>query len=182
MQKMFLAQKDIDNAVHDIVRQMYKQEWRPDYIVGITRGGLYPAIIMSHQYDLPMYTLDVRLRDGLTGNESNAWMSEDAFGYISEAERELYKSRWDPRLRKNILIIDDINDTGATFNWIKDDWRATCLPDETYSWDQVFGDQGNVRFAAIVNNLSSECDISYSSIEINKAEKDEWIVFPWELN
>jgi len=26
----------------------------------------------------------------------------------------------------------------------------------------------------------SELDIAYSSVTINKAEEDQWIVFPWE--
>ena len=25
--------------------------------------------------------------------------------------------------RKEHIIVDDINDTGATFEWIKDDWK-----------------------------------------------------------
>lgn len=181
MQKMFLNQIQIDNAVHDIVSQMYRDEWRPDYIVGITRGGLYPALMMSHQYSLIMHTLDVRLRDGTSGNESNSNMAYDAFGAITEAEQPIFKCRWDPNRRKKILIVDDINDTGATFEWIKDDWRANCMPEEKDSWNSVFDEKGNVRFASVVNNLSSEISVNYSSIEINKAEKDEWIVFPWEL-
>lgn len=180
MQKMFLDQVQVDNAIQDIVSQMYKDQWRPDYIVGITRGGLYPALIMSHRYELLMHTLDVRLRDGTSTNESNCWMAEDAFGYISEAEQPIFKSRWDPSRRKKILIVDDINDTGATFEWIKADWRAGCMPQEHDCWNVIFGDNGNVRFASIVNNLSSDININYTSIEINKAEKDHWIVFPWE--
>ena len=45
---------------------------------------------------------------------------------------------------KNILIVDDINDTGATFNWIKKDWQSGCLPDNE-AWNNVWGN--NVRFA-----------------------------------
>jgi len=106
-------------------------------------------------------------------------MSSDAFGYVEENERELYKARWDISKRKNILIVDDINDTGATFNWIKEDWRASCLPNES-SWDTVW--HKNVRFATITDNLSSEFDgeVDYSVHEVNKAEEDVWLVYPWE--
>ena len=41
-------------------------------------------------------------------------------------------------LRKNILIVDDINDTGATFNWIKEDWPSGCLPMDT-RWGSSLG-------------------------------------------
>ena len=63
-----------------------------------------------------MYTLDVRLRDGDT-QESNLWMAEDAFG-VPDWEKQA------GRKGKNILIVDDINDTGATFQWIKEDWPS----------------------------------------------------------
>jgi hypothetical protein len=164
IKKIYYTWHNIEKAVNDIVSQLYKDGWKPDYIVGISRGGLTPAVLLSHLLDIPMHTLDVQLRDGEPDNcESNCWMSEDAFGYTEEM--------------KNILIINDINDSGNTINWIKWDWRSTCLPNEP-KWDTVWGK--NVRFAAIVNNLSSKETVNYSSIEINKQENDCWIVFPWE--
>ena len=77
--KRYIKNDNIKSYVLDIVKQMYKDNWRPDYIVGITRGGLYPAIMLSHYLDIKMHTLDVRLRDG-DEQESNCWMAEDAFG------------------------------------------------------------------------------------------------------
>ena len=70
-------------------------------------------------------------------------------------------------LNKNILIIDDINDTGATFNWIKEDWNITGQP--------------NLRFAVLTENLSSEFGgVNYWSHEVNKADDNVWLVYPWE--
>jgi hypothetical protein len=37
-----------------------------------------------------------------------------------------------------------------------------------------------VRFAVIVNNISSEFEVDYYNIEINKMEDPAWIVFPHE--
>ena len=178
MKKHFYSWQDVESMCQNIVLQMYKDMWRPDYIVGLTRGGNIPATIISHMIDVPCETLKVSLRDG--GQcESNCWMSEDAFGYVSPEEQEVYKSRWDPARRKNILIVDDINDTGATLDWIVQDWRSSCLPNEDAGWSSVFGK--NVRFAVLTNNLSSNFDnISYHSHEVNKAENDVWLVYPWE--
>lgn len=178
MNKHFYSWQDVEQMCTDIVLQMYKDLWRPDYIVGLTRGGNIPATIISHMIDVPCETLKVSLRDG--GQcESNCWMSEDAFGYVALEEQELYKSRWDPARRSNILIVDDINDTGATLEWIEKDWRSSCLPNEDAGWSNVFG--GNVRFAVLTNNLSSNFDnISYYSHEVNKIENDVWLVYPWE--
>ena len=177
--KMYIGDVTIREAVNRIAFNMYKQSWRPDYIVGITRGGLVPAVMLSHSLGIPMHTLDVRLRDsgGTSGPESNLWMAEDAFGYVPKEEQGTYKSRWDVARRKKILIIDDINDTGATFKWIKEDWQSGCLPSEQ-TWETVW--HNNVRFASLVDNQASEFDVDYSWKEINKAEKDVWVVFPWE--
>jgi len=114
-----------------------------------------------------MHTLNVSLRDNRMGPESNLWMAEDAFGY-------------DPDIpTPNILIVDDINDSGATFNWIMEDWRSGCLPNDP-RWADVWNH--NVKFAVLFDNMSSKCNIKmdYVGEEINKAENDVWIEFPWE--
>ena len=171
MNKLYLSNRDIEKGVHGIVNSMYADNWRPDYIVGITRGGLIPAVMMSYLTGIKMHTLDVRLRDGDGSDcEMNCWMAEDAFGFNNFQMGIGYEG-------KNILILDDINDTGATFNWIKQDWASSCLPKDP-RWNEVW--HNNVRFATIVNNLSSEFEIDYTSIEINKAEENTWVVFPYE--
>ena len=73
----------------------------------------------------------------------------------------------DAKMGKNILVVDDINDTGATFKWLSQDWGLNG------------GD--NVRFATLTENLSSEFDgVDYYCDEVNKAEEDVWLVYPWE--
>jgi hypoxanthine phosphoribosyltransferase len=102
-------------------------------------------------------------------------MAEDALGYIDGDDGCIV----DVASRKNILIVDDINDSGATINWIVNDWMSGCLPSDS-SWESVRGN--NVRYAVMYNNESSRSELepSYSSVTINKHEYPEWIVFPWE--
>jgi hypoxanthine phosphoribosyltransferase len=160
MNKLMLDSDKVKNLTSKICRDIVGSHWRPDYIVGITRGGLSPAVMISHWFDLPCETLKVSLRD--EGNsESNLWMASDAFE------------------GKNILIVDDINDTGATVNWIMQDWPSGCFPDDE-KWRTVWNN--NIRFAVLVDNLASRCDVKmdFSGMEINKAENDVWIDFPWE--
>ena len=107
MKKIYHTWQDVEGQTQEILRQIHASDWRPDYVIGLTRGGLVPANLISQYLDCRMETLKVSLRDG--GEcESNLWMAEDAFGHMRETP-------------KNILIVDDINDTGATLNWIKND-------------------------------------------------------------
>ena len=169
MNKRVIDYKEFTGLVAKICRDITNSDWRPDYIVGLTRGGLLPAIMISHYFDIPCETLKVQLRDG-TERESNLWMAEDAYGY---------NGALDEQVAKNILIVDDINDTGATLNWIMNDWQSGCLPNDA-RWNHVWNQ--NVRFAVVVDNLSSECAVKmdYTGFEVNKAENDVWIDFPYE--
>lgn len=178
--KKIYSWQDVERMCVSIVNQMYKDNWRPDYIVGITRGGNVPATIISNMTGIRCEALKVSLRDDRGhGSETNCWMSEDAFGYVSDVIDGEHSSKSDPALRKNILIVDDINDTGATFNWIKDDWEMSCVPSSP-AWKDIWG--GNVRWAVLTDNLASEFQfkVSYSCDEVNKAEEDVWLVYPWE--
>jgi len=178
IKKHYYTWQDVEAACVNIALQMYKDAWRPDYIVGITRGGNVPATILSNMLGVRGEALKVSLRDG-DQCETNCWMAEDAFGSVAYEDVGEYGARWDPSRRKNILIVDDINDTGATFNWIKQDWQSSCFPNEE-TWNTVWGH--NVRFAVITDNLSSDFTqcVNYCVHTVNKAEEDVWLCYPWE--
>jgi hypoxanthine phosphoribosyltransferase len=161
MKKIYYSWQEVERQTQEILRQIQRDAWVPDYVVGLTRGGLVPANLISQYLEVPMETLKVSLRDDNSQPESNLWMAEDAYN------------------GKKILIVDDINDSGATLNWIKQDWQDSCLP-EADRWFKLWKD--NVRVAVLVDNeaSTSKLNISYSAVGLNKAEEDCWIVFPWE--
>ena len=126
----------IEDMTQDILQQTRDKQF--DAVVGLTRGGLTPAVLVSQYLDIPMHTLKVSLRD--------------------------HKGIEDmPKPDCNILVIDDINDTGATLNYLQESWG-----------------HDTVTYAVLINNEASEADVDYSSVDINKREDDVWIVFPWE--
>lgn len=180
MTKKLVSMEQVHGLTNEILQQMAVDRWRPDYVVGITRGGLTPALLISHYLKVPMETIKINLRDGSGDCESNTWMAEDAFGYLEGWQRQSSEQCSDPGLRKKILVVDDINDSGATLNWLMTDWQSSCMPNEDETWERIWGD--NVRFAVLYDNLASQCRIGthYAGQEINKAEEDCWIVFPWE--
>jgi uncharacterized protein len=179
--KLIIKQREFNGLVGKICRDIVLSRWQPDYIVGITRGGLWPAVMISQYLNVPMQTLKVSLRDNAdTDSESNLWMAEDAFGYVNREDREFTEGERASNLNKrNILIVDDINDTGATLNWIMNDWQSGCLPNDP-TWNHVWNN--NVRFAVMVDNLASQCNVKmdFVGMEVNKAERDVWIEFPYE--
>jgi len=137
--KAYYTWSQVEGMTQDILRQIRDEKF--DAVVGLTRGGLTPAVLVSQYLDIPMHTLKVSLRD--------------------HQEKESLKVL-DKLSGQRVLVIDDINDTGATLNYIKEHWI------------------GNLTYAVLINNEASDADVDYSSININKMEDDVWIVFPWE--
>jgi hypoxanthine phosphoribosyltransferase len=182
IERKYYTWEDVQKCVHKLALSMYNSGFRPDYSVGLNRGGLPLSVMLSHLLDCNHYTLDVRLRDSNEGPESNLWMAENAFGYLETKDRSdtWSEGRSQPKMRKNILIVDDINDTGATFKWIRKDWESGCLPGHE-GWDDVWNQ--NVRFATMCEKTHTKFDgVDYVWEEIDTSEKDTWIVFPWEYD
>ena len=48
MKKHYYSWQDIETMCINIVIQMAKDKWLPNYIVGITRGGNIPATLISN--------------------------------------------------------------------------------------------------------------------------------------
>jgi xanthine phosphoribosyltransferase len=173
MKKRTVTWAEHQGLVSKICRDITVSGWRPDYVVGLTRGGLLSAVMISHYLEVPCETLKVSLRDE-NFLETNCWMAEDAFGH------EIYDPMSSGSGKKNILIVDDINDQGTTINWILKDWQSSCFPDDERWQEEIWNN--NVRFAVLFDNLASKAEvpIDYVGEEINKAENDVWIDFPFE--
>lgn len=79
---------------------------KPDVIVGISRGGLYPATLLSHilQIELIPIKLSRRVNDVIT-YQTPKWVIKPSEENIKD---------------KNVLIVDEICDSGETLEIVKD--------------------------------------------------------------
>lgn len=145
VQKMYFTNIQMRNALIQIEDQLVHSAWMPNIVLGINRGGLIPGVYLSHRLGRPHEVLDIRLRDHTCRPDLSA---------LERLEQRQSK----------ILIIDDINDTGATFKYIQDH----------------FGKPQSIRFAAVIHNLPSPIKMDYHGYEINKEANPQWVVFPWE--
>ena len=124
--------------------------WQPDYLVGIGRGGLVPAVYLSHRTGLPLLTVDHSTGDRGFGDE----LLEKLAAKICAGGR--------------ILIVDDINDSGATINYLR-----AAIAAKT-------DDPAGLRVAVLMDNVRSQATADYRGSTIDRAEDKRWYVFPWE--
>jgi hypoxanthine phosphoribosyltransferase len=106
------------NQIYDmILTQAEKiQGYKPDLIVGIARGGLIPARILTDMLETPLLaTIEVEFYLGIAQ---------------TKAEPTLKQPLTTPVKCKKILIVDDIADTGKTLQLAKS-WairNKDCYP------------------------------------------------------
>jgi hypoxanthine phosphoribosyltransferase len=136
--------------VENVARRIEADDWRPDFLVGVGRGGLVPAAYLSHRTGIPMLSVD------------------HSSGEAGFADELLAKLAAKMRAGMNILIVDDINDSGTTIAFLRE---AIA----TYG-----GIADRLRVAVLINNVRSRAKADYWSEEIDRSEDKRWFVFPWE--
>jgi xanthine phosphoribosyltransferase len=133
-----------------VARQIGADGWKPNFLVGVGRGGLVPAAYLSHRTGITMLSVD------------------HSSGEAAFADELLEKLAAKSRDGSNILVVDDINDSGATIAYLRDALaRYGCTPD-------------HIRVAVLVNNLSSRARVEYAGTHMDRSADKRWFVFPWE--
>jgi len=133
-----LTDRDVKKHVSSIINQMVRANFKPDIVIGLSRGGIVPALLVSHYFNCECY--------------------------IRNKKESLFDVEFPQR---NILVIDDINDSGNTL---------TAVNHELYQ-DLELRD---IKYATLINNESSSFTVDFSGIDFNRLEQDDWFDFPWE--
>lgn len=142
----------------DIVRQMTVHGWStPDYIVGLTRGGLVPAVSISHLMDIPMVAVNYSSTAGKGDNRNHANALPAIGGPVTSGTGEL------PQLPE-LLIVDDICDSGHTMKEVFDYYRN--------QGHRVWTASLYYKEGAVITP-----DFYWQKIPVDS----EWIIFPFEV-
>lgn len=115
-----------------------------DIIVPVVRGGLIPGVILSHLLKIPVVPLMWSTRDFKTSDPINADFNQ----CIDD--------------NKSIIIIDDINDSGATFSDIK---------------KLVNGRASSIQYVSVYERHNTTTPSDYYG---KKIYSDAWVSFEWE--
>lgn len=125
-------------------------EWNPTLLVGVGRGGLTPAVFLSHRMGLSMVSIDHSTRIAQFGEELVAVLAR--------------RTRDGDRL----LFVEDINDSGKTIGEIRAALAAEgALPEQ-------------IRFSVLIDNIRSHQRVDYAFREIDRSVTKDWFIFPWE--
>jgi hypoxanthine phosphoribosyltransferase len=147
---------DVDEYCMDIVAQMDETGYRPDCIIGLTKGGVVPARIVADYFDLDMDFIDVKYYDGINQRMSKPKIegSDEFFGNF--------------HLHKRMLVVDDIWDTGDTMMAVVERLIQPFRPHKLGA---------HVTTATLFwkEGASKKPDY-YAGV----AKPGEWINFPWE--
>lgn len=126
IKKVFIGWGELEENVSKLVSNIKEV----DYVVGIPRGGLIIAVMVSHRLGIKHMTIDHLEK-----------LEEDGFDLI----------------KKRILIVDDISDSGQTLKRYKKDGYTTATLD--------------------VRNSTITVPDHY----VNWLDNTNWIVYPWEM-
>ena len=101
MNKLWYGWEEMRRDVNSLCREITLDKFDPNVIVGLSRGGLTPGVMMSQWMKKPFKSIKAALRD--------------------HPEWEDYLPR---KSDKQVLIVDDVCDSGETFqrisNFIKE--------------------------------------------------------------
>jgi hypoxanthine phosphoribosyltransferase len=93
METVNISWQQIENEVNKIANTILSKKDNFDVVIGLSRGGLIPGVMLSHKLNLPFIPLVWQTRDG------------------SKKDKKLLKQY----NKETTLVIDDLIDSGKTF-------------------------------------------------------------------
>jgi hypoxanthine phosphoribosyltransferase len=145
--KHFITWDAFNNYVDNLSQKIRENIDTADYdIVGISRGGLILAAALGYALKIKnVYSVGIR---SYSNNDTQ------------DEEIEVYQHLNLGNLRHNLLVVDDVSDTGNTFLYL----QKLLIDKETTTVSLAVKDK-------------TKCVSDYNALRLNS---DIWVVFPWD--
>lgn len=138
------------DGIQALAAALAADHWAPALLVGVGRGGLAPAVYLSHRLGLPVVSVDHSAKIEPFGEA----LIEVLARHSCAGDR--------------LLFVEDINDSGKTIGEL----RAALA--------RHGADPENIRFAVLLDNVRSSQRVDYRFRPIDRQVQKDWFVFPWE--
>ena len=111
----------IEGSCKIIREKMISDNYKPDVIIGLLRGGVIPARIFADYFSilLDFFAIDVKLYEGIGVRKENATIKPFHFDIEED---------------KKILVVDDIWDSGKTMEAIMGTLNGRNVKTTTLFW------------------------------------------------
>jgi hypoxanthine phosphoribosyltransferase len=155
--KLIIDWKEYNHIVEKLALQIHSSGYKPDLLIGIARGGLPITDVLSRIFKLKCAYLAVESYSGKG---------------IEDQQGELIFSRemssTVQNMKGNILLCDDLSDTGVTLNK-SIDWLRKYPP--------LKGNIKNIKTAVLWKKKDSTFEPDFCAQKLNH---NPWIVQPFE--
>tara|TARA_B100000745_G_C20110071_1_gene379948 strand:+ start:199 stop:744 length:546 start_codon:yes stop_codon:yes gene_type:complete len=157
--KFYVKYDDVHHEVESLYRQIENSNYLPDYIIAIGTGGFIPARILRSYLNIPIICITVGFynkSDKLHKKAKRIQMIEK-----NSSEHKMIKG-------KNIIVIDELDDTRSTLQYVTD-LLLDLEPKE-------------ISVGVLHNKKKKKVGKLNKSIKYfsGKIIADKWVVYPWE--
>jgi hypoxanthine phosphoribosyltransferase len=161
MEKLFIKSEELVQDSFQLAMQVYDDGYRPNYIIGVWRGGAPIGIAVQELFSVLGVSSDhiaIRTSHYKSINKRDSEVQVYGLNYIiKQVESE-----------DSLLIVDDVHDTGISIEKIITDLKFACKKNTP-----------EIRVATPYfkpkNNKTNKIPDYYLY------ETDKWLVFPHEL-
>jgi hypoxanthine phosphoribosyltransferase len=155
--KLIIDWKQYNLIVEKLAVQIFKSGFKPDMLIGIMRGGAPIIDVLSRVFKLKCAYLAV---ESYSGKGTEDQQGELVFS------REMSSTVHE--MRGNLLLCDDLSDTGVTLNK-SIDWLKKYPP--------LKGNIKDIKTAVLWKKKDSTFEPDYCA---EKLDSNPWIVQPFE--
>ncbi len=156
MEKIYVTYEDVHRLVEKIAKDIKKDKWEPDCIVGIAAGGFIPARILRNFLKKEIYIVGLKRYS----EENEIHSIPIKIQWIDEIEKKLKG--------KKILLVDEIDDTRITLSY--------CI-------DELLKNKPSEVRIAVLHQKKKEKKAKFpDNVKIiyqGKIVPDKWIMYPW---